>query len=168
MHDLNKVGAAAQVQEGIDRYHAQAKNMSFDDFTNEKHSSRRLGRNMTKAGDPRPHPRCDAHAIVSGGHYLAMQIRAILAWCEKRIDNSINGAWLPRGEADKPHMPPYLRNAAAHNRIHRNDYYRWMNLKINPTSIQSKEDLERELKIVKWKLQSGTIPSHITPKLPKA
>ena len=162
-HDLNRVDVAAQIQQGIDRYRAKAANMSFDDFMNEKHRSRRLGKMMACAGEPRPSKRCDAHAIVSGGHRFSAVSRAVMAWCGMRIDDPHNGCWLPRGEEDKPHMPPHLRKAVAHNRIHRDAYYDWLRTVINRTSVKGTDDLIRVLRMVKTRLQSSALPPRVIP-----
>lgn len=162
-HDLNRVSVAGQIQDGLDRYRAKSANMSYDDFINEKHRSSRLGKMMACAGEPRPSNRCDAHAIISGAHNRAAQLRAILAWCKRRIDDPVNGCWLPRSEADKPHMPPHLRKAVAHNRIHRNEYFIWLNGLIRPATVKNDDDLVRILRMVKTRLQSSAIPKHIIP-----
>jgi hypothetical protein len=166
--DLNRVDVAAQVQYGLDRYRAQALNMTFDDFITEKHRSGRLAKMMARAGEARPSNRCDAHAIVSGGHRFSAVSRAVMAWCGMRIDDPYNGCWLPRCEEDKPHMPPHLRKAVTHNRIHREAYYDWLRMLINRTSIKSIDDLIRVLGMVKMRLQSSALPPRVIPPERKA
>lgn len=162
--DLNMVAVTAQMQAGFDRFRARAAGMTYEQLINEKHRSSRLAKMLERTNDKRPSPRCDAHAIVSGGHSLAAPARAILAWCSRRIDDPINGCWLPRGLEDKPHMPDYLRNAVAHNRIHHEKYYVWLNREINPVRIKSDADLVRRLEMIKTRLQASTVPPEVAPK----
>lgn len=166
-HDLNQITTAAKVQKGIDNYRAKAKNMTYDEFINEKHRSRRLAKMLARDGEPRPSKRCDAHAIVSGGHRFADTARGIMARFGMRIDDPDNGCWLPRGEEDKIYMPPHLRNAVAHNRIHREAYYGWLQTLINRVLIHDITDLTRTLKMVKLRLQSSALPSRIIPPVKK-
>ena len=161
-HDINRVSVVGQIQDGLDRYRAKSANMSYDELINEKHRSSRLGKMMTCAGELRPSSRCDAHAIISGGHSGAAPLRAVLAWCKRRIDDPINGCWLPRSEADKP---PHLRKAVAHNRIHRHAYFQWLSGYITPATIKSDADLVRTLRMIKTRLKSSAIPKYIIPQV---
>lgn len=92
--DLNCVVVAAQLQEGINKYRADAKGMTMDQLKREAHDSAVLGEHMAALGDPRPHSECDAHAIISGAHDKAGPQRAVLARFMRRIDDPINGCWL--------------------------------------------------------------------------
>ncbi len=163
-HDLNQITTAAKVQKGIDNYRAKAKNMTYDEFINEKHRSRRLAKMLARDGEPRPNKRCDAHAIVCGGHHKAATMRALFASLKRRIDDPINGCWLPRSESDKPYMPDHLRNAVAHNRIHRREYFEWLRNLIRPPTIKTDEDLVRTLAMVKIRLQTSALPNRVLPK----
>jgi len=159
--DLNCVKAAAQVQAGINAYRAAAKNMSPEELEGESHNSKRLGDFMTITGDPRPHHLCDAHAIISGGHTLAGELRAILAWFERRIDDPVNGCWLPCNTASVVHMPRRLKNAVPHSRIHRKKYYEWLNNVISLHLIKDDAMLVQALKMVEFKLQTSTFPDEV-------
>lgn len=97
--------------------------MSPEELENEVHNSQRLGEFMAITGEPRPNRLCDPHAIISGGHTLAGELRGILAWFERRIDDPVNGCWLPRNTAAVKSMPRQLQNAVPHSRIHRIKYY---------------------------------------------
>ena len=162
--DLGRVKVAAQVQDGIDRYRAQAANMSYEDFINEKHRSSRLGLMLARAGDPKPSSRCEAHAIVAGKHNDAVTIRAVLAWLKLRIDDPHNGCWLPKDWPDRPHMPAHLKNAVPHCRIHHGTYYDWLRTRISIDRIHNREQLIHTLKMVRTLLQSGTVPPEVMPK----
>jgi len=85
--------------------------MDSDALLNERHYSSRMALQLKRTGFPRPSSRCDAHAIISGSHKLAAQMRAILAWLKMRIDDHHNGCWLPRNITDKVHMTAFLRDA---------------------------------------------------------
>lgn len=159
--DLNRVEIAAQIQAGLNAYRAQAKDMSPDELLDEVHDSRLLGQFMAAGGDPRPHPLCDAHAIVSGGHTGAARIRAVLAWFQRRIDDPINGCWLPRNTAAKSQMPRHLASAVPHSRIHRKGYYSWLQGLISLTTVKTEEALEQALRMARHALQSSTFPGYV-------
>ena len=57
----------AQVGDFLDKYRANTAKMTQEQLQSENHDSARMGRYMRRAGHPRPSPRCDAHAIISGG-----------------------------------------------------------------------------------------------------
>ena len=157
MGDLNTVITSASLQFKIDTYRAQAENMDYDSFMNEKHQSKRLGEFL----GVRPHPKCHAHAIIAGNHPRAAATRAIIAWFEMRIDDPHNGCWLPENTAAKPHMPQWLRQAVPHSRIHRNGYYFWLDQTISLSHIKNIDELKRSLRQVKTKLQNSTFPSYV-------
>ena len=118
--DLNKVAAAAQVQQGIDKYRADAVNLTTQALQAEEHCSKRLGSHLEQMGIKRP-LKCHAHAIVAGKHYEAARLRLIMAKLKIRIDDANNGCWLPENTAATPH--PTFPNAVPHSRIHRFNYY---------------------------------------------
>lgn len=158
--DLNKVKTAAQVQEGIDLYRAKAAGMTLDELECEKHESARLGVFLS-ATDPRPHPLCDAHAIISGGHSESSDLRATMAWFQRRIDDPTNGCWLPRNTAAKIHMPKRLRNAVAHSRIHRKRYYRWLESFIGLDFLSTDTQFDQALVMAGLHLQHSTFPKDV-------
>ena len=159
--DLNHVSVIAQCQERLNDYRARAKDMTPEELEDEEHNSALLGRFMTTSGESRPHPLCDAHAIISGRHTGAARVRAVLAWFQRRIDDPINGCWLPRNTEAKLQIPSYLSNAVAHSRIHRKGYYRWLQNLVNLTTIQSEQGLEEILRMVKHHLQHSTFPCDV-------
>ena len=162
--DLNRVGTVAQVESILDIYRAEGINMSDRELLEEKHVSLRLGKHMTVDGDPRPHELCDAHAIISGAHRDAARLRAVLAWFQRRIDDSINGCWLPKNTKALSFMPDWLRKAVPHSQIHRRKYYSWLQRLINLDTIDTDQKLVETLRFVEHRLQSGTLPSYIMQK----
>lgn len=159
--DLNHVKVEAQVQFGIEQYRAGAANIDEIELEAEKHDSARLARHLGEAGDPRPNKYCHAHAIVAGKHPEAVKLRAVLAWRKMRIDDPYNGCWLPQNTAAKMHMPAHLSNAVAHSRIHRFNYYFWLNTRITLASAPNFEALARILSLVGKALQSSAIPDYV-------
>jgi len=162
--DLNLVKVTAQVERGLDKYRAAAMNMSIDELEDENHQSSLLAHFLTVSGDPKPHSKCHAHAIVSGAHRYAAELRAVLAWLKLRIDDPDNGCWLPENTAAKVKMPAHLRNAVPHSRIHRFNYYFWLNTLIDPAITSSQTNLRRTLTMVATRLQSGTQPKYVMNK----
>lgn len=154
----------AQVEEGLICYRADGLDMDKAELQREAHKSHRLGKNMIMAGDPRPHKLCDAHAIISGRHDKAAPMRAVLAWFKVRIDDAINGCWLPRNTAALPHMRGTdLENAVPHSRVHRNSYYRWIGDLLRIDRISSLEELMRVMDRIRHRLQSGAVPPNMIP-----
>lgn len=161
--DLNRVSTLAQVEEILEIYRAEGQTMTLDELEAELHDSQRLSKHMAAEGEPRPHGLCDAHAIISGAHPKAARLRAVLAWFKRRIDDPVNGCWLPRNTEAVSQMPEKLRRAVPHSRIHRATYYRWLRTIINMNVIGSDSQLIEVLRQVKARLQAGTIPPNIIP-----
>lgn len=159
--DLNQVKVEAQVQFGIEQYRAGAANIDEIELEAEKHDSARLARHLEEAGDPRPNKYCHAHAIIAGNHPEAVKLRAVLAWRKMRIDDSHNGCWLPQNTAAKIHMPARLSNAVPHSRIHRFNYYFWLNSRITLASVPTFEALAHILNLVERALQSSAFPDYV-------
>jgi len=159
--DLNRVKVEAQVQFGIEKYRAGAADMEETELIAEKHDSARLSRHMEEACDPRPNNYCHAHAIVAGKHPEAVKLRAVLAWQKMRIDDAHNGCWLPRNTAAKAHMPARLRNAVPHSRIHRFNYYFWLNTRITLASTPTFDALVHVLGLIEGALQNSAFPSYV-------
>lgn len=148
----------------LDAYRAQASGMDREGLLAERHKSDRLSRYMTRAGEPRPSPRCHCHAMISGGHPEAVLMRGIMAWVAMRIDDPHNGCWLPNDWEDRKFMPNHLRNAVPHRRIHTNPYYEWLSSRIRPQLIRTPEQLVNALRMVRVMLQSGNVPLNVMPK----
>ena len=159
--DLNYVDVVAQVERGIDKYRAAALNMTVDELEDERHQSGILAHFLAASGDPRPHSRCHAHAIVSGAHQYAATLRAIIARFRLRIDDPDNGCWLPENTAAASHMPKRLKNAIPHSRIHRYNYYFWLRREINPYTTQTLGQLRQVLNIIEFRIQSGSYPKYV-------
>lgn len=156
--DLNAVVVVAQIEAGLAAYRVKAANMSVKELQGEQHVSSRLAKHLAATGDPRPNQYCHAHAIVSGGHPQAVRLRAVIAWLKMRIDDPFNGCWLPQNTAALPLMPQRLRNAVPHSRIHRFNYYLWLNGRINLQRTPSFDSLARELRMIAQQLQGRTFP----------
>lgn len=162
--DLNYVKVIAQVERGVDQYRAAAKNMTIDELEDERHQSSLLAHFMAASGNPKPHSKCHAHAIVSGAHKYAAELRAIIAWLQMRIDDPDNGCWLPENTVAKAHMPKHLKHAVPHSRIHRYNYYFWLNSLIDPQITGTPKQLRQTLKSVAMQLQSGNHPKYVMNK----
>ncbi len=162
--DLDMVGTVAQVESRLDRYRMAATEMEAKQIRDEAHESKRMAEHLALIGDPRPHPKAHAHAIVSGGHKEAARVRAIMAWLKVRIDDPDNGCWLPENTAAKEVMPLYLKNAVPHSRIHRFNYYFWLNREITRRKTPNSTKLREVLKMIELRLQGGAQPSYVMNK----
>ncbi|WP_086929458.1 AHH domain-containing protein [Agarilytica rhodophyticola] len=159
--DLLNVYVTAQVEERIELYRDGAASMSIAELKAEQHDSALLGQYMAAMGDPRPHPLCHAHAMISGGHAKAAVLRLVMAKRGRRIDDFVNGCWLPKNTEAVRKMPGRLNNAVPHSRIHRFQYYRWLSTKINLATIKTTRDLDLALVRSAFALQSGSYPPEI-------
>lgn len=161
--DLIDVYTVAQVDYRLEEYRQNAQSMTRGEITKEQHNSEKLAKFMTAIGDPRPAAAnlCHAHHIVSGRHPNAQRARMIMAFYKLRIDDALNGCWLPRSSASQAQMPGRLRNAVPHSRIHRKNYFAWLGSTIKTEFIKSRLDLERTLINIAFKLQTSTFPSWV-------
>lgn len=162
--DLNYVKVIAQVEEQLDIYRKKGAKLDEEVLEEEAHQSKVLAAFMAATGDPRPNKHCHAHAIISGAHKDAAELRATLAWLKLRIDDPHNGCWLPRNTAAKALMPTRLKDAVPHSRIHRYNYYFWLNRIINPVAVKSQEKLIEVLNMVEMRLQSSKQPPYVMNK----
>lgn len=124
-HEISHIKSIAKLQTQLDKYQSEASSLDAEELMNEEASSAKLGKNMRASGKPKPNYRWDAHHIVSGSHNEAAALRGIIALLKLRIDDPNNGVWLPRRTADTG-QNPYPR-AVPHSRIHRQNYYDWLN-----------------------------------------
>ncbi len=162
--DFAAVQTFGAMYDKLDQYRIEANSMSNAQLKSETHNSSRLADHMRRAGDARPSPRCDCHAIISGRHRESILIRAVMAWLKVRIDDPVNGCWLPRDWQDRAHMPNYLRKAVPHKRIHHKRYYQWIGTRINYMNIKSPEQLLFTLRFIRRCLQSGSVPPDVMPR----
>ncbi len=100
-----------------------------------------------------------AHAIVSGGHPRAVTLRGILAKYKIRIDDPDNGCWLPNNtEAKKKMRSP----AVPHSRIHRKNYYRWMDTYIRFPATNNEAYCRFQLNMIKDRLlKMDSLPDYV-------
>lgn len=154
--DINQVIVAAQVQEGITRYRAQARDMTPRALREEEHNSAILGRHLEEKFGPRP-LRCHAHAIIAGKHKYSAALRLIMARLKIRIDDVDNGCWLPENIAATPH--PAFPKAPPHSRIHRFNYYFWIDSRLS--AIRNEKLFRNNLKLISQMLYTGAMPQYV-------
>lgn len=155
---INYLKTVASVQIGIAKYRQKTAEMSRRQLENETHDSARLGRFLESVGNRRP-PRCHAHAIVSGAHDDAVELRTLLAVRKVRIDDPDNGCWLPENTAATPH--PSFPKAIPHSRIHRYNYYFWLRSRLNLITIKSENILRQQLRFISQHLHENTMPEYV-------
>ena len=78
-----------------------------------------------------------------------------------RVDDPDNGAWLPKTEMDR--VGTAFPKAVVHGRIHRSEYYRWLERDM-VTFGMSKPELRTSLRIVRHKLQTSSFPDSVLNK----
>lgn len=158
---VNRAKVVASVQAGIEAYRQGAGPMSQKQLKGEAHDSGRLGEYLDVHVMKRP-PRCHAHAVISGGHNEAIDLRVVMAVCGMRIDDPHNGCWLPENTAATPH--PAFPKAVPHSRIHRKGYYRWLATRIDLVSTNTYEKLAFRLGQYVQGLHERTYPDYVIDK----
>lgn len=150
---------AAQIQDGIERYRMSVQQKMSQELVKEEHNSKRLGEHLVSQLGPRP-PRCHAHAIVAGKHKLAAPARLVMAKLKIGVDDTDNGRWLPENTAATPH--PSCPKAPPHSRIHRFNYYFWVNSRLMPTiPIMQSALFRKHLNIISRMLHTGEFPDYV-------
>lgn len=159
--ERNKIKSVAQVQQGLAEYRKKISAMSVDEREDETHDSQRLGDHMRAEGIAKPNPYWHAHAMVSGSDTRAWLLRSLLAECEVGIDDSHNGCWLP-ARTKHTGSQPYPK-AVPHSRIHRHNYYAWLNVRF--AGVRTKEMLISRLRQTRSDLLHASFPPEVM--LPK-
>lgn len=161
LSERNKIKTVAQIQQGLAAYRAKVNSSAVEDREDEKHDSQRLGEHMRADGIARPSPYWHAHAMVAGSDPRAWLLRSVLAECEVGIDDAHNGCWLP-SRSRYTGKQPYPK-AVPHSRIHRHNYYAWLNLRF--AGVRTKEILISRLRQTRSDLLHASFPPEVM--LPK-
>lgn len=143
------------IQQGLaalSTYYSESSNMNKQELLNEQHKPNRLSRFMKSSGIDRP-VNTAAHAIVSGSHERATAARNILAKWWIRIDDPVNGVFLPKNRHYTPH--PQMPNAANHAAMHTKEYYVNITAMLAPRT--SENDCRLILKLIGKMLTEGTL-----------
>jgi len=114
----------------------------------EKANSFILRKNMVSAGIEVPDYRNAAHHIVAGAAQKAQEARDVLSSFGIRINDSINGVFLP--------IVRDVSNAAYHPEIHTKIYYETVNQLLN--DCNTKEDVISVLKYIADALSKNEFP----------
>lgn len=134
-------------------YREGSVNLTHSELINEKHKSKRLGDFLKASGYDRPTQDFEAHAIVSGQHFRAVAAREILASFDLRIDDPINGVWLPNF---KRNLDKYKEYSSSHRSIHKRWYY--INITDCLQQAMSKDHASAILRRVAQGLITGSFP----------
>lgn len=160
LSEINQVKVMASVQSGIESYREETAKKNSQSLRSEEHKSHILGKHLEEKFGPRP-ARTHAHAIVAGKHPLAAAIRLIMSKLKIGIDDVDNGCWLPENIAATPH--PAMPKAPPHSRIHRYNYYFWINSLLS--SHRQADAFRNRLKLISQMLYTGNMPEYVM--LPK-
>ena len=149
-----KMESSKAAREALNSYRSEVKNMSRRELVSEKHNSKLLGKHLFATGSSKPAKEFEAHAIISGGSEYARSARIILARYGIRIDDPVNGVWLPNFKKNVPHNK--MPNAPAHRTIHTPQYY--VNLLAVLVVAGSKEEVPKTLSKVRKRLTEWRFP----------
>ena len=149
-----KLRSIREAKKAVVEYRLRAKTMNNKLLVKEKHVPPRLGKHMSISGMLKPDLDFEAHAIISGASQHAIAARAILARYKIRIDDPINGVWLPNFTRNVPHNK--MPQAQAHRTLHTIQYY--LNLDEVLADVSSREDLVDILSKVRCRLVEGRFP----------
>ena len=160
-HERGRIQAVAQVQAGLAQYRQECQAKDVDELEDEKHCSLKLGDHMRAEGFARPSPYWHAHAIIAGGDTRSWQLRALLAELQIGIDDAHNGCWLP-SRTKYAGQQPYPK-AVPHSRIHRHNYYAWLNIRF--AGVFSEHVMRSRLLATRSDLLHASFPEEVM--LPK-
>lgn len=158
--ELGFIRTMSGIQEGLKAYKKCTAQMDDEARLAEEHCSQTLGIHMRAQGMPKPSPRWEAHAIVSGAHGEADVLRAIMALATIRVDDPDNGAWLPKTAADR--VGTIFPDAVVHGRIHRWHYYRWLEQIV--TFDKTEPEIRLAMREIRVQLQTSTFPESVMKK----
>jgi len=159
--ERGRIQVVVQIQAGLARYRKESKEKDVDELEDEKHCSMRLGDHMRAEGFARPGPYWHAHAMIAGSDTRSWQLRALLAELGIGIDDSVNGCWLP-SRSKYCGQQPYPK-AIPHSRIHRHNYYAWLNIRF--AGVFSEQVMRTQLLATRSDLLHATFPEEVM--LPK-
>ena len=144
--------------DALEEYRRDIKYMGNKALIAEKHKSPRLAKHLNAIGKIKPDDNCEAHALVAGGARRAKAVRAILARWKIRIDDPVNGVWLPNFARNTPH--PLMPDALAHRKTHTKQYYVNIEqiLTLAEATAQSREGIIRALAKISADLVLGKFP----------
>ena len=154
--DFNKVSCAASIQFGIELQKQSYNERSDVSLPSAEHKSERLARNLEQKFGPRP-SKVHAHAMVAGKHKLAARLRLRMEELKIGIDEADNGCWLPENSAATPH--PLMKKAPPHSRIHRHNYYFWLDAQL--INITDATKFRNRLKLTALSLYQGSFPPYV-------
>ncbi len=150
----------------LKQYRAKAAQMQHDELFNENGKASTLKRYMKHAGVVTP-KYCHAHHIVPSNEILAFQTRVLLAMHKIRINDEINGVALPSSQKviDNNLVNVSHKNRVPHLNLGKNSYIKgWLNQKINIINTPTKESVKFQLRLMQFRMETGTHPRYITEK----
>lgn len=158
-----RISVQAGLQQELDDYRTAGRLMTSAELRNEAHHPTAvLARNLTAVGEPKPSPDHDPHHIIMGkGRWrsdLMMRTRLTMHMHKIRINDPLNGVWLPRNKNDKGHWA--TPESPAHKDIHRYNYETWIVSKF-VLAGRDEAKFRNTLLDVKTKLRFGGYPSNI-------
>lgn len=148
----------------LKQYRAKADQMRHDELFNEKGKASSLRRYMKRAGVEVP-KYCHVHHIVPSNEVLAFQTRVLLAMHRIRINDEINGVALASSQKviDGNLVNESHKYRVPHLNLGKNSYIKgWINQKINIVNTPTKESVEFQLRLMQFRMETGTHPRYIT------
>ncbi len=155
--ERGKIMVVAQLQQRLVEYRLSIDSMDIEQCESESHDSSRLGDFMRVEGMPKPNYYYHAHAIISGCDTRAWILRTALAESKIGVDDPHNGCWLPASSRHCGQKP--YPNAVPHSRIHRENYYLWLNIRF--FNIDSTKIMIDRLNDTRRDLLHSTFPPEV-------
>lgn len=124
------------------------------------HPTKVLAKYMQEHGPAKPDKCFVAHHIVQGKGctQFAAESRIDLHFHGIRINDPVNGAWMPRFIEHKGH--PAMPNSNAHSEIHTKNYEHWVHSETH--HIMSEQAFKDKLKSIRHQLRDGAQPDYVT------
>ena len=130
------------------------------------HCSTRLGKNLKLAGKPKPDNNCQAHAIIAGNDPSAASMRYMLILAGMKVDDPVNGAWLPSYEDDAPHWS--MTKAVCHSWLNHNGYHQWLEFDVFGGLAEMPEEMNGPAIRSKLKSTANRLQQHASTMPSKA
>lgn len=161
-----KINTLASVEAGLAKYRAElgilTSSERLEKMRSEKHHPTKvLAKHMTAEGEPKPSMQHAAHHIIPGkGRWLQdriTDIRLNLHLSGVRINDPVNGVWLPDAKKDKGHWA--TPEAPVHKSIHGTNYQTWLTARLS--RIPAGPIFKAKLNTIKVNISNGTYPVKI-------
>jgi hypothetical protein len=166
--EKKRIESVSVAQTALTTYRSNNRIVSEDTLLEEEHHpTNNLTRFLNAVGEPKPTTQHEAHHIISGkGRYnqvAIMRARLNLHMAGIGINDPFNGIWLINFLKNKQHDWA-TKDSPPHRKLHRYNYETWIGESLGGNMGGSEALLLNNLRNVKTKIRTGTLPDKIFEK----